>query len=360
MVPVSERPLRPDAKLVEVVRAIEASQRRIAVVVDEAHTLLGTLTDGDVRRCLLTGHSLESRAADAMNGNPVTAAVTSPESLIGDRLKAANVRAMPLVDDAGRYVRCIHVDDLTRPDGDWTPSVAEGFAAAVIMAGGEGRRLRPLTDELPKPMVDIGGLPLIERQVRRLARAGLRRIFISVNYLSHVIKEHFGDGAQLDVEIVYLHEETKLGTGGALALLPEPPAGPLIVMNGDILTTVDFVSLLHFHQECAADVTVAAIEHRVVIPYGALNCEGAFVTALEEKPTQRFLCNAGVYALQPDVLRYLPAPRFYNLTDLIQDCLNDQRSVAVFPVHEYWSDIGTNEELQRARASLAATVGQDD
>ena len=357
---MSELPLRPDARLVEVVRAIEASRRRIAVVADEAGVLLGTLTDGDVRRCLLTGHSLQSRADDAMNGNPVTALVGSPDSLIADRLSAANVRAMPLVDESGRYIRCIHVDDLQQPGDARAPSGAEGFEAAVIMAGGEGRRLRPLTAELPKPMVEIGGLPLIERQVRRLARAGVKRIFISVNYLSHLIEEHFGDGAQLGVKIDYLHEETKLGTGGALALLPEPPTGPIIVMNGDILTTVDFVSLLHFHQDNAADVTVAAIEHRVVIPFGTLACEGAVVKALEEKPSQRFLCNAGVYALQPEVLKYLPTPRQYDLTDLIQDCLNDRRSVAVFPVHEYWSDIGTKEELQRARASLAGAMGQDD
>lgn len=352
---MSERPLGPAARLVDVVRAIEASRRRIAVVVDADGRLVGTLTDGDVRRRLLAGGSLESEAASAMNRSPVSALVGSPDSLLLDKLRAANVLALPLVDDAGRYVRCVHVGEL-QGGGEAPAGSAAGFACAVIMAGGEGRRLRPLTDSLPKPMVEIGGLPLLERQVRRLAAAGVRRIHLSINYLGHVIQAHFGDGSGFGVALSYIREESPMGTGGALALLPEPPDGPFLVMNGDILTTVDFGSLLHFHEEHAALVTVGAIEHRVEIPFGVLEAEGAYVSALQEKPSQRFLCNAGVYAVAPEALGYVGAPRFYNMTDLIRDGMADGRRVALFPVHEYWTDIGTPAELERARAVFAEAM----
>lgn len=355
---MSERPLGPGQPLVDVVRAIEASRRRIAVVVDPDGLLLGTLTDGDVRRCLLAGGSLESPASEAMNPRPVTARIGSPDTLILDRLTAANVLAMPLVDEGGRFVRCVHISELNAAAPSPTGG-ASGFAAAVIMAGGEGRRLRPLTDDMPKPMVEIGGLPLIERQVRRLARAGVARIFISVNYLGHVIQDHFGQGDRFGVEIAYLQEKTKLGTGGALALLPWRPDGPLLVMNGDILTTVDFGSLLHFHQDHGAAVTVAAIEHWVQIPFGVLSPDGPYVRALEEKPSQRFLCNAGVYAVEPSALHLIARPHFYNMTDLIRDCLDRDQKVAIFPMHEYWSDIGTPDELDRARSVFQTVAGDE-
>ncbi|MEC5382423.1 nucleotidyltransferase family protein [Aurantimonas sp. C2-6-R+9] len=352
---MSERPLEPTARIVDVVRAIEASRRRIAVVVDDDGRLLGTLTDGDVRRRLLAGGSLESDSASAMNSTPVTALVGSPDSLILDKLRAANVLALPLVDEAGRYMRCVHVSEL-QGGGEVPAGSAAGFACAVIMAGGEGRRLRPLTESIPKPMVEIGGLPLLERQVRRLADAGVRRIFLSISYLGHIIQAHFGDGSTFGVSVSYLEETSPMGTGGSLALLPERPAGPLLVMNGDILTTVDFGSLLHFHEEQGALVTVGAIEHRVEIPFGVLEAKGAYVSALQEKPSQRFLCNAGVYAVAPEALAYTCGTRLYNMTDLIRDCIADGRRIALFPFHEYWTDIGTPAELERARAVFAEAM----
>lgn len=352
---MNEPPLDLSARLFDAVRAIEASERRIAIVVDPNGILIGTLTDGDVRRCLLGGGSLETDVIRAMNRAPTTAIAGSPSSLILDKLRAANVMALPLVDEAGRYIRCVHVTDLQKV-GDKLASSAASFACAVIMAGGEGRRLRPLTESLPKPMVEIGGLPLLERQVRQLAEAGVRRIYLSIAYLGHLIQAHFNDGSWLGVEISYLEETSPLGTAGALALLPERQEGPILVMNGDILTTVDLESLLRFHEEHKAIVTVGAIDHRVEIPFGVLEADGAYVVGLLEKPSQRFLCNAGVYTLEQDALAYLGAPRFYNMTDLIRDCIQDGKSVALFPFHEYWTDVGTIAELDRARSMFAEIV----
>lgn len=341
-----ETPLSPNARLVEAVRAIEQSRRRIAVVTDADGRLLGTLTDGDVRRCLLAGGTLDTLAVKAMNSAPLTASPSVTDEHLLELMRSRNVMAVPLVDSRGGFVRCVHLMDLSPGHA---PGNAAGFGCAVIMAGGAGMRLRPLTERIPKPMVDIGGVPLLERQVVRLARSGISRVFLAVNYLSHVIEEHFGDGSRFGVQIDYLREKETLGTAGALALLPVRPDRPVLVMNGDILTTSNFASLLAFHQRHSADVTVAAIDHHISIPYGVIQADGPYVTQLTEKPAQRFLCNAGIYALAPGVFARLPARPAFGMPDLVADCLAAARQVAVFPLHEYWSDIGTPADLEKAR-----------
>ena len=347
---MSERPLQPDAPLVDAVNAIEASRRRIAIVTDDRGRVIGTLTDGDVRRCLLAGGTLETAVSRAMNSTPVVGDVNSTHGYLIDLLRRANVTALPLVDAAGVFQRVVHFTDLghEEPIDD-----ARGFAFAVIMAGGEGTRLRPMTHDVPKPMLEIGGMPMLARQIERLARAGITRVYLSVNYLAHVIEEHFRDGAQFGIEVRYLREQERLGTAGALSLLPERPESPVLVMNGDILTTSDFGSLFAFHRSYGAEITVAAVDYRVNIPYGVLQADGAFVTGLTEKPSQRFLCNAGIYAVSPNLLSLLRESTFQDITDVIQRCLQQGVPVAVFPVHEYWSDVGTPDDLDRARALFA-------
>jgi dTDP-glucose pyrophosphorylase len=355
---MSDALLSPDAPLMAAVRGIEATRRRMAVVVDTEHRLLGTLTDGDVRRCLLAGGSLQTPSSQAMNSSPLVAEEGAPAGYLLDLMRKRNVLALPIVDAEGRFKRLIHLTDLEHHEPA-TPIAAE-FEFAVIMAGGEGTRLRPLTATIPKPMVDIGGTPLLERQIESLAKAGLKRVYLSVNYLSHVIEQHFGNGAGFGVEIRYLREQEKLGTAGALALLPEKPIRPIVVMNGDILTTSDFGTLYTFHQTHAAQVTVAAVDYRVSIPYGVINTVGVFATGLVEKPSQRFLCNAGIYAVSPQALNLLQGKVHLNMTDIIDSCLVRDMPVAVFPVHEYWSDIGTPDDLEKARAFFAQMVQDND
>ncbi len=355
---MSDALLGPDAPLVDAVRGIEATRRRMAVVVDAEHRLLGTLTDGDIRRCLLGGGSLETPVSLAMNASPLVAEEGAPTGYLLDLMRKRNVMALPIVDGEGRFNRLVHLIDLEHNEP--LNLIAAEFDFAVIMAGGEGTRLRPLTATIPKPMVDIGGMPLLERQIESLAKAGLKRVYLSVNYLSHVIEEHFGDGAGFGLEIRYLREQEKLGTAGALALLPEKPSRPIVVMNGDILTTSDFGSLYAFHRAHAAQVTVAAVDYRIDIPYGVINTEGAFATGLVEKPSQRFLCNAGIYAVSPQALNLLQGTGHLNMTDIIDSCLVRDMPVAVFPVHEYWSDIGTPDDLEKARAFFAQMVQDND
>ncbi len=342
-----EKPLFRLAPLFDAVRVIEASHRRIAVVVSENGELLGTLTDGDVRRCLLAGGNLQTPVAEAMNPKPIRATGHSTDGHLLELMRRGGILAIPLVDHTGRFLRLVHLTDLS-PEREI--DLSSSFAFAVIMAGGEGRRLRPITEKIPKPMVDIGGVPLLERQIERLAKVGLKRIYISVNYLGSLIEDYFGDGSNFGVEVHYLREQEKLGTGGSLTILPEIPTAPIVVMNGDVLTTFDFTSLYEFHCANSVDITVAAVEYLVNVPFGVVQNRGAYVTGLVEKPTQRFLCNAGIYVLSPLVLEQLPLAGAFNMTDLIDRFIASGKPVGVFPVHEYWSDIGTPADLEKARS----------
>ncbi len=340
----------PEAKVRDAVRALEASPRRLAVVVDEIGRFLGAITDGDVRRGILAGHGLDSAVTAVMNATPLTADAESSSPYLRQLLRQHALEAIPLVNSAGCFVRVAHFSELGEAG---KIGGAEGFYAAVIMAGGEGQRLRPLTNDRPKSMIDVGGMPLLERLVRSTVKAGLPRIYIAINYLRHQIESHFGDGSRFGVPISYIREEHKLGTAGALSLLTDAPDRPLLVVNGDVLTTSDYSQMLRFHQEHDAAISVGAVEHRIKIPYGVLETDGVWVTAVREKPSQRFLCNAGIYALSPDALKLIPAGRFFDMPELIASAIADGRRVCTFPIHEYWTDIGNATDLARARADIA-------
>jgi len=336
------------ARLIDAVRVIESTAKRLAVVLSDDQQVLGTLTDGDVRRSLLHDGSLGMSVTEVMNREPVTADVDSSDNYLIQLLSEHNIRSLPLVDHEGSYVRVVHFSELQEDEAD--EGIEQTFAAAVVMAGGEGTRLRPLTETIPKPMVDINGVPLLERQIHKLKKAGIQKIFISVNYLKQIIIDHFGDGSDYGVEGQYLHEDKKLGTAGALALMSDfQKSGPIIVLNGDVLTTSDFVHLYHFHVEHRSTITISAIDYHVEIPYGVIASEGVSVVKLLEKPSQRFFCNAGIYALSPSALGHVPQDEFFHMTDLVEKCLETNLPVAVFPVYEYWSDIGTPADLDRAR-----------
>ena len=339
--------LKPTHSLYDAVRIIESTFKRIVVVVDSEGRLLGTMTDGDIRRCLLSGGTLESEVSIAMNTNPIVARPDTPKDYFITELQKNNLQSLPIIDENSVVLRVFHISELLSKD-DFRYNELK-FVSAVIMAGGEGTRLRPLTEGIPKPMVEIGGLPLLERQVTKLVKFGVKQIYISINYLGKIIEDYFGDGSHFDASIKYLRENMKMGTAGALSLLPEEVNGPILIMNGDIFSTYDLNNFCHFHQENRADITVGAVEYRVEIPFGVIKANGAQVIGLEEKPSQSYLCNAGIYALSKEILGKIPQDSFFNMTDLISLCLNENKNVAVFPVHEYWTDIGTPEDLERAR-----------
>jgi dTDP-glucose pyrophosphorylase len=344
---MSDTVLKFSDTLYDAVKVIENTYKRLAVVVDSENVLLGTLTDGDIRRCLLNGGSLQTEVGEAMNTSPVVTLPNTASTTMVRQLQDNVIQSIPIVDDQGRFCRIVHISELIG-DTDSAPD-QDLFSAAVIMAGGEGTRLRPLTENMPKPMVKIGGAPLLERLIKKMAKSGLKKIYISVNYLSDVIESHFADGKRFGIEILYLKEKHKLGTAGALSLLPNTIDGPLLVMNGDVFSTYDLNNRYSFHCETNAKITVGAVEYRVEIPYGVIKSDGSDVVGLEEKPSQRYLCNAGIYVLSPEVLKLIPEDIFFNMTDLIDSCLKMKQRVTVFPVHEYWTDIGTPEDLEKAR-----------
>lgn len=229
---------------------------------------------------------------------------------------------------------------------------------AVIMAGGRGQRLRPLTDKVPKPLLKVGRSSIVERIIASIAAAGIHDVFLSVNYKAEVFEHRLGDGSQLGVALHYVRERSAMGTAGALSLLPIRPAGPVLVTNGDILTRLEFARLLDYHRDRDAAATVGAVEHVTTIPYGVLRTDGERLVAMEEKPDVRVQCNAGFYVLEPAVLDLLHAGEALDMPALLQRALDHDLPVCVFPVVERWFDIGSPEDFQQVLMEFA--TGEED
>jgi NDP-sugar pyrophosphorylase family protein len=223
----------------------------------------------------------------------------------------------------------------------------------VLMAGGLGTRLQPLTDECPKPLLAVGGRPILETILESFAEQGFKRIFLSVNHKAEMIRSHFGAGERWGVQVEYLHESIRLGTAGALSLLPERPTTPVVVMNGDLLTRTNFDNLLRFHNAQDAIATMAVREYDFQVPYGVVRLNGANIESIEEKPVQRFFVNAGIYTLSPEALDYLPIQTMFDMPNLFEHLIAAGKTTAAYPLREYWLDIGRLEELERAQREWA-------
>lgn len=330
----------------EAVATIDRGQRQVALVVDADRHLLATVTDGDIRRGLLDGVLLEDPVSDVMHRNPTI--ITRAEGLEKARLlmRKKTLQQVPIVDDDGRVIDLVTMDGATRS--------ASFETRIVLMAGGLGQRLRPLTDELPKPMLPIGNRPLLENIIRNFRAQGFYRFTLSLNYKADIIRDHFGDGRQLDCEIEYIDETKRMGTAGALSLLKTRPTRPFVVMNGDLLTSTRFDELMKFHLETGAAATVCAREYSMQVPYGVLHAEGTKLHSIEEKPTNTYFVSGGIYVLSPDVLDHLRPDTPIDMPQLLNRMMDEEQSVSVFPIREYWVDIGRIEDLDRARSEYAA------
>ncbi|MBL8839602.1 MAG: nucleotidyltransferase family protein [Alphaproteobacteria bacterium] len=250
------------------------------------------------------------------------------------------IRHVPVIDGERRLVAIHFLRDLI--------GAAPKPNVAVIMAGGKGTRLRPLTDNLPKPMVEVAGRPILERLVLHLVGHGVSRIYLAVNFMAERIERHFGDGAAFGCRIEYLRETTALGTGGALSLLPSPPEHPFLVMNGDQITNVDVTKLLQFHAERGFAATVAAGPHSVEVPFGVVRESAGRLVEIEEKPTLHFVVNRGIYVLNPSVLGAVPMNCAFPITDLFGTLIADGHEVGVFYFDDQWIDVGRHEDFRRA------------
>lgn len=341
--------IAPEKTIRDAIRTIDEGAIRIALVVDGENRLLGTVTDGDIRRGILRGVALEEAVTRVMNPHPTTARADEGQDTILERMKQTRLHQIPVVDGQGRLVTVEILDELlqTRHRDNWV----------MLMAGGLGSRLRPLTDECPKPLLKVGSKPLLEIILENFLEYGFRRFYISVNYKAEMVKEHFSDGSRWGIEIRYVHEDQRLGTAGALSLLAERPALPLIVMNGDLLTKVNFQHLLDFHAEHRARATMCVREYDFQVPYGVVRIDNHRVLGIDEKPVHRFFVNAGIYVLEPEVLDLIPSGTYFDMPELFTKLIDRKDETTVFPVREYWLDIGHMEDFARANGDFPEVFG---
>lgn len=347
----------PEATLRTVMRCIERSGKGVALVVGGDRRLLGVITDGDVRRAILADVSLETTSAALLaerrtrgEAEPVTAPAGTNDADLLQRMSELYLRHLPLVDVDGRVDGLACLSDLAR---DYDVPLR-----AVVMAGGLGTRMRPLTDLVPKPMLPVGGRPLLERIVEQLRDSGVRRLNVTTHYRAKVISDHFGDGSDFGVDIEYTHEDEPLGTAGALALVDARDDELVLVVNGDIMTQVDFRAMVDFHRDHGADMTAAVQRYEYVLPYGVVHSAGPDITGVIEKPRWSHFVLAGIYLLGADVCDLVPSGQHCDMPDLIARALAGSRRVVSFPIHEYWADIGQPEDYQRVAAALAKRHGE--
>ncbi len=333
--------LGPRATIREAMACINTARTEIALVVDGERRLLGTVTDGDVRRALLAGATLDSAVEVAMFRKPTTVGIGAGRAEVMDLLRARSLRHLPIVDGEGR-LRGLHLLNeilgrVARPN--W----------AVIVAGGLGTRLQPLTAEVPKPMLEVAGRPILERIVLHLVGYGVGRVFVAVRHLGEVIESHFGDGSRFGCRIEYLREDQPLGTAGCLSLLPAGAADPILVMNGDLVTQFDVARMLEHHRDGRFAATMGVRSHGVRIPYGVVTTEKEVVTGIEEKPEFRCMVNAGIYVVEPAVAAGMEKGIATTMPAVLEACIAAGRRVGVYPIEEEWVDVGAKDELKRAR-----------
>jgi len=334
------------ASLRAVLEAMTRSGKQIVLVVDVDQRLAGVVTDGDVRRAILRGASLDAKVDEVVNRNPMTgpAGLSASEAL--QVMRARFVRHLPLVDAERRVAGLLRLEDLIAP-----PPLE---SRAVIMAGGEGRRLRPLTESTPKPLISVGGKPLIEIMIERLRQSGVVEITVALHHKSEMIRDRLGDGGRLGVRIDYALEPKPLGTMGALTLLRDRLRVPFFVVNADILTKCDFRAMWEFHRsQGAVAMTVGVSIHQVDIPYGEFTLHDGRVTRVEEKPRKEFPVNAGIYLVDPSVIDLIPAGEYFDATDMIRVLVDKGRVVAAHLIREYWLDVGRLPDLEKANRDIA-------
>jgi dTDP-glucose pyrophosphorylase len=339
----------PQTSIIDTLKIIDEAACEIALVVDDDKKLLGTVTDGDIRRGIIKSADLHGPIADLMNRQPVVAEQNTPDDELLFIMTRRSIKHLPVVDRNNHVIRLVQLKDLIarKPRSN----------IAVIMAGGLGSRLGEITRDTPKPLLPIGDRPIIALIVEQLRRHGIENIYISVNYKAEKIKDYFAANRVSGVNIRFLEENQFLGTAGSLSLLPEQPKDPILLMNGDILSPVNFGTLLQIHQTAAKPLTVCAREFSFQIPYGVLQMRGDELVDIEEKPSHSIFINAGIYVLDPSLLQYIEPEKRLDMPDLIKMVKQKLGGVSCYPVSEFWLDIGNPGDYSRARESFAALAG---
>ena len=328
--------------LKDVLKIIDQSSKQICLVLDENKKLLGTISDGDIRRALLRNISLDDTVENVYFKNPTVASINDSREVILNICKIKKIHQIPIVDDDYLIIGLERLEELI--------GAPIKKNKAVLMVGGLGTRLRPLTDSTPKPLLHVGGKPILQTIVERLVSHGFVEIIMCVSYKSNMIQDFFEDGSKFGANIKYIHEEKRLGTAGALSLLTDKkkPKEPFFVMNGDLLTTVNFEHLLDFHLSNHSKATMCVREYDFQVPYGVVSIKDGRIKTIDEKPTHKFFVSAGIYVLNPPCIDIIPKNQYYDIPSLFEEMIKKNDKIISFPLHEYWLDIGKIDEYNRA------------
>lgn len=339
---INELFLTKDDTIRVALERIENSHEKIILIIDDTGQLAATVTDGDIRRGLLNGHTLDSQLSCVMSSMPVVAREGEDLSSYMEDMKNALYRHLPIVDSNKKVIKIVCFNDVIQ-----NPSHSR---VAVVMAGGLGQRLRPWTEHVPKPMLEIDGQPMLLRLVKRLKEHNITNIYLSINYRKEVIQNFFGNGEKFGVKINYIVEDERLGTAGALGLLTTIPTEEFLVLNADLVTKINFNALLDFHREHQSMATVCIRKHHMEIPYGVVSVtdEGT-LSKIVEKPSYEFLINTGIYVFDPKVFSLVKKGVYLDMPQLLRTLVEAEFDVRAFVAYEQWLDVGSAEDMQRAK-----------
>jgi dTDP-glucose pyrophosphorylase/predicted transcriptional regulator len=340
MIDIEDIIVSESTTIIDVLKIIDISSKQLAIVIDEDRKLLGTISDGDIRRALLKNVSLTDTVKEIYFKSPTTASINDSRETIINICTSKKIHQIPIIDENTKVVGLEILDEL----------ISRGHKPnkVILMVGGLGTRLKPLTNNLPKPMLHVGGKPILETIIAKFVSYGFINIVLCVNYKSDVIKDYFMDGNQFGASIEYIVEDKRMGTAGALSLLKNIPNEPFFVMNGDLLTNVNFDHLLSFHLENSATATMCVREYDVSVPFGVVELDNGQIKSIKEKPTYSFFVSAGIYMLSPSALTCIPKNKFYDMPTFFEKLIDLNMNLISFPIREYWLDIGRIEEFEKA------------
>ena len=333
-----------DYNIRQVIQSIDLGAKGIVLLVNQDGILLGTITDGDIRRAILKGISLDDSVENVVHYNPITVKQNMTKEEIKDIFIKKAVKHIPIVDSNNKVIDLISINDILLPEGKDN--------LVIIMAGGLGTRLKELTREIPKPMLKVGKDPILHHIINNFKQYGYNKMILSVNYKADIIENYFQDGYAYGVKIEYVREKKRLGTGGGIKLAKEYVEDPFFVTNGDIFTSLNVEDMMNFHMENKFDITVGVRKHSFQIPYGVINSKENTIKSIEEKPTIDYLINGGIYCINPEIIEYIPDDRYYEITDLINKCIKEGKKVGSYEIKEYWMDIGKIEDYYKVNEDL--------
>jgi len=339
--------LRTDAIIEDAIKTLDREALGIVLVLDSEEKLRGVITDGDIRRALMRRLPITASVSDIMNKNPHTAPQGATQAQIKELMNRFTILQVPIIDHLNQVVGLETLQDIVSHSKKVCNPV-------FLMAGGFGTRLRPLTDDCPKPLLKVGEKPILEDILDGFLRAGFQRFFISTHYLPKMIRDHFGDGERWGASITYIHEEVPLGTGGALSLLPKDEiTEPLVMMNGDLVTALNYTNLLRFHLKYGGSATMCIREYDFKVPFGVVETNGDLkVVEMVEKPVHRLFVNAGIYVVSPELVHRVKHGQRIDMPTLLEQEIAKGRTVNSFPLHEYWLDIGRIDDFNKARQDM--------